>query len=65
MFIIQEFLITNVPTIYNTIAIFGSIFVLYELFIILRGFLRIFLRKKQDLIKIYGEKSWALVTGSS
>lgn len=62
---LQDFLINSVPNLYYGIAALGSIYIFYHLFIILRGFWRLLFRKKQNFIKIYGEKSWVLVTGSS
>jgi hypothetical protein len=65
MLAIQEYLISSVPILYYGITALGATFVFFRLFIFLRGFLRIFFRKKQNYIKVYGEKSWVLVTGSS
>ncbi len=46
-------------------AALGGIRLFYQFFIILRGLFRVLFRKKQNFKKIYGEKSWVLVTGSS
>ncbi len=62
---IQGYIITSAPNIYYGVTALGAIFVLFRLFIMLRGILRVFIRKKQHFSKVYGDKSWVLVTGSS
>lgn len=54
MLCIQEYLISYVPNLYVGITVLGAIFVFFRLFVILRGFLRIFFRKKQNFVKLYG-----------
>lgn len=62
---IQNWLIDTAPTAYYLIAALGSLYILNCLFIVLRGALRLLLHRKLNLVQRYGEKSWALVTGSS
>lgn len=62
---IQSWLIETAPTAYYLTAALGSLYLLNCLFILLRGALRLLLHRKLNLVQRYGEKSWALVTGSS
>lgn len=62
---IQSWLIETAPLAYYLTAALGSLYLLNCLFILLRGALRLLLHRRLNLVERYGEKSWALVTGSS
>lgn len=61
---IQSYLVETLPLIYYASVSLGLVIMLYNLFIMVRGAVRL-LQPKIRLSERYGKGSWALVTGSS
>lgn len=61
---IQSYLVETLPLLYYASVSLGLVIMLYNLFIMARGAVRL-LQPKIRLSERYGKGSWALVTGSS
>lgn len=61
---IQSYLVETLPLLYYASVSLGLVIMLYNLFIMARGAVRL-MQPKIRLSERYGKGSWALVTGSS